>query len=131
MYEAGRMVRIRPVERTQQFMEITDLEGMIEADDPVRAIWAFVERLDLTGYYAKIKSKLGQAGSPSYDPRVEIALWIYAYSQGVSSAREVERLCREKRSWRWLCGDGVINYHTLSDVRIRYGVCARRLRAYY
>ena len=120
MCDARRMVKLRPVERTQQFMEITDLERMVATDDPVRAIWAFVEQLDLTGYYARIKSRVGEAGSPSYDPRVGVALWIYAYSRGISSAHEVERLCKEKRSWRWLCGDRAINYHTLSDFRIRY-----------
>ena len=97
MCDARRMVKLRPVERTQQFMEITDLERMVATDDPVRAIWAFVEQLDLTGYYARIKSRVGEAGSPSYDPRVGVALWIYAYSRGISSAHEVERLCKEKR----------------------------------
>ncbi|MFH1245398.1 MAG: IS1182 family transposase [Candidatus Omnitrophota bacterium] len=111
-------LRMRPVERKQYFMETISLEDMAAEDDTVRAIWAFVERLDLTAYYNKIKSKVNEAGSPAYNPKVLLAMWIYAYSQGISSAREVEKLSREVRNWRWLCGDQPINYHTLSDFRI-------------
>lgn len=111
-------LRMRPVERTQYFMETVSLEDMAAGDDPVRAIWAFVEQLDLSSYYNKIKSKINEAGSPAYNPKVLLAMWIYAYSQGISSAREVEKLSSEVKTWRWLCGDQAINYHTLSDFRV-------------
>lgn len=111
-------VRMRPIERKQYFMETVSLEDIVTEDDPVRAIWAFVEKLDLTAYYNKIKSKVNEAGSPAYNPKVLLAMWIYAYSQGISSAREVEKLSQEMKTWRWLCGDQPINYHTLSDFRV-------------
>ena len=111
-------LRMRPVERKQYFMETVNLEDMAAEDDMVRAIWAFVERLDLTAYYNKIKSKVNEAGSPAYNPKVLLAMWIYAYSQGISSAREVEKLSQEMKTWCWLCGDQPINYHTLSDFRV-------------
>src|SRR3989338_8832116 len=111
-------LRMRPVERKQYFMETVSLEDMAAKDDTVRAIWAFVERLDLTAYYNKIKSRVNKAGSPAYNPKVLLSMWIYAYSQGISSAREVEKLSKEAKTWRWLCGDQPINYHTLSDFRI-------------
>lgn len=111
-------LKMRPVERKQYFMETTSLEDMVAEDDAVRAIWAFVERLDLRAYYNKIKSKVNEAGSPAYNPKVLLAMWIYAYSQGISSAREVEKLSQEIKTWRWLCGDQPINYHTLSDFRV-------------
>ncbi len=111
-------LKMRPVERKQYFMETTNLEDMVAEDDVVRAIWAFVERLDLSAYYNKIKSKINQAGSPAHNPKVLLAIWIYAYSQGISSAREVEKLSQEMKTWRWLCGNQPINYHTLSDFRV-------------
>ncbi len=113
-------LRMRPVERTQYFMEAVNLEDMAAEDDAVRAIWAFVERLDLTSYYNKIKSKINEAGSPAYNPKVLLAMWIYGYSQGISSAREIEKLSKEVKRWRWLCGDQAINYHTLSDFRVSH-----------
>ena len=111
-------LKMRPVERKQYFMETVSLEDMAAEDDTVRAVWAFVEKLDLTAYYNKIKSRANEAGSPAYNPKVLLAMWIYAYSQGISSAREVEKLSREVKAWRWLCGDQPINYHTLSDFRV-------------
>lgn len=111
-------LKIRPVNRKQYFMETANLEDMVSEDDPVRAIWAFVEQLDLSSYYNKIKSRINEPGSPAYDPKMLLSMWIYAYSQGVSSAREVERLSSEMKAWRWLCGDQPINYHTLSSFRI-------------
>lgn len=111
-------LRMRSVERKQYFMETVNLEDMAAEDDVVRAIWAFVEKLDLAAYYNKIKSKVNKAGSPAYNPKVLLAMWIYAYSQGISSAREVEKLSQEMKAWRWLCGDQPINYHTLSDFRV-------------
>jgi len=111
-------LKMRTVERKQYFMETVNLEDMVAEDDMVRAIWAFVERLDLIAYYNKIKSRVNEAGSPAYNPKVLLAMWIYAYSQGISSAREVEKLSQETKTWRWLCGDQPINYHTLSDFRV-------------
>lgn len=113
-------LKMRPINRKQYFMETANLEDMVSKDDPVRAIWAFVEQLDLTSYYSRIRTRLNEAGSPAYNPRLLLAMWIYAYSQGISSAREIERLSSQMKTWRWLCGDQVINYHTLSDFRTGY-----------
>jgi hypothetical protein len=49
-----------------------------------------------------------------------ISLWIYASKDGVSSAREIGRLCQYHPAYQWLTGLEVVNYHTLADFRIRY-----------
>jgi transposase len=33
-----------------------------------------------------------------------LALWIYATSEGVGSARALERLCEAHDAYRWICG---------------------------
>jgi hypothetical protein len=58
------------------------------------------------------------AGRPVWDPRLLISLWIYAYKDGVSSAREIARLCEYHPAYQWLTGLEVVNYHTLADFRI-------------
>lgn len=58
------------------------------------------------------RSKLGWAA------KVMISEWIYGYSEGVSAAREKERLCEYDPAYQWLTGMKVINYHSLSDFRI-------------
>lgn len=49
-----------------------------------------------------------------------ISLWLYAYKDGVSSAREIARLCEYHPAYQWLTGLEVVNYHTLADFRIRH-----------
>jgi hypothetical protein len=46
---------------------------------------------------------------------------------GVGAAREVERLCRDHRAYRWICGGVAVNYHTLSDFRVVHGAALDEL----
>jgi transposase len=108
---------LRPV-RNQVEWTARDLDSWLPDDHPARAIWAFLERLDLSAFYASIKSVLGHAGHPVTDPQVLLALWLYATSEGIGSARQIARLCGEHDAYRWLCGGVPINYHTLSDFRV-------------
>jgi hypothetical protein len=45
------------------------------------------------------------------------SIWIYAYSKGTGSAREISRLCEYDPAYQWLTGMEPINYHTLADFR--------------
>lgn len=107
---------LRPV-RNQVEWVARDLDTTLPDDHPARAIWAFLERLDLSAFYASIKSVQGHAGHPTTDPQVLLALWLYATSEGIGSARQIDRLCQEHDAYRWLCGGVPVNYHTLSDFR--------------
>jgi hypothetical protein len=49
-----------------------------------------------------------------------MALWIYSYSEGVSAARELSRMCGYEPGCQWLTGMQAINYHTLSDFRVEH-----------
>jgi len=49
-----------------------------------------------------------------------ICLWIYAYSEGVSAAREVGRRSEYHPAYQWLTGMKSVNYHSLSSFRVRY-----------
>lgn len=113
--EAARVVR--PV-RTQIAWTPRSLDDALPDDHPARAIWAFVERLDLGAFYAQIKAVVDGPGRPAADPRVLLALWVYATSQGVGSARQVARLCDEHDAYRWLRGGVPTNYHLLSAFRV-------------
>jgi transposase len=110
---------VRPVRDQMEWMP-RSLDELLPEDHPARAIWAFLERLDLSDFYASIQSVVGQAGHPATDPQVLLALWLLATSEGVGSARQIDRLCREHDAYRWLCGGVSINYHTLSDFRVAH-----------
>lgn len=109
--------RVVEANRAQLRLVPLDLERMVAEDHQARAIWAFVERLDLSEFYERIQSKEGKAGRPATDPRILLALWMLATADGVGSAREIERLCEVHLAYMWVCGGVKVNHHTLSDFR--------------
>lgn len=111
---------LRP-DREQLYWDMIDLESQIEADHLVRVIWAFVETLDLSALYAAIRARDDVAGRPTADPKVLLALWLHATTEGIGSARALERLCRSHAAYRWLLGGVPVNYHGLSDFRAGHG----------
>ncbi|HKV09613.1 MAG TPA: IS1182 family transposase [Thermoanaerobaculia bacterium] len=111
-------LRLRQPNRSQVELKPQSPEDLVEEDDPVRAIWEVTGKLDLSGFYTEVRSRQGQAGRDATDPRLLVALWVYAATQGVGSARELDRLCESHRAYQWLCGGVSLNYHTLSDFRV-------------
>lgn len=74
--------------------------------------------MDLSAFSAGLRVQVGKAGRPATDVRLMVALWLWASTEGEGSARELERLCEEKDSYRWLCGGVDVNHHTLGDFRV-------------
>ena len=85
--------RLVAVNRQQMVMRAIEVELLIEEDHSARSIWELVGRLDRSRYYAQIGAVEGRAGREHTDPQVLISLWLYAYSRGISPAREVARRC--------------------------------------
>ena len=113
--------RLRPIERQQCAMHVESLDQRLPADHPARDVWAYVEHLDLSALYAPIKAVEGGRGRDATDPRVLLALWLYATIDGVGSARKLDDLCASDRAYEWLAGGASLNYHTLSDFRVEHG----------
>ena len=109
--------RLAAVNRRQMVMRAIDVERLIDEDHSARAIWELVGRLDLSLYYAEIAAVEGRAGREHTDPQVLISLWLYAYSRGISSAREMARRCEYEPAFQWLCGLEPISHRTLSGFR--------------
>ena len=109
---------IRHVNRQQMSWRAVDVEHLISADHPARAMWTLVGRLNLSAFYQAIESSTEEGGRPAIDPQLLISLWVYAYSQGIGSAREVARRCAYDPAFQWLTGWEEVNYHTLADFRV-------------
>ena len=112
---------IRHVNRQQMSWRAVDVEQLISEDHPARAIWTLVGRLDLRRFYENIESSAEEGGRPAIDPQLLISLWVYAYSRGIGSAREIERRCEYDPAFQWLTGMEPVNYHTLADFRVEQG----------
>ena len=109
--------RLKTINRKQLLLRPIDVERLVPDDHEVRAIWEFTGHLDLTAYYQAIHAVEGRAGCTAFDPRLLVSIWIYAYSKGIGSAREISRLCEYDPAYQWLTGMEPINYHTLADFR--------------
>ena len=112
--------RLRAVNRCQMVLRPTDVEQLIEAHHPARAIWEIVGQQNPDGFFEAIEAVEGVAGRSAWDPRLLISVWLYAYTTGVGSAREISRLCRYHPAYQWLTGLEEINHHTLSDFRVAH-----------
>jgi transposase len=119
--------RLRQAERRQVSLRPVSLEDLLPADHRARFVWAFAERLDLSALYGAIKAVEGHPGHPPADPRLLLALWLYATVEGVGSARELDRLCREHIGFEWLCGGVGMNPATLAQFRVAHGAVLERL----
>jgi len=109
--------RLRLADRLQLRLEALDLDSRLAPDHSARAIWRVLERLELARFYQPIKAVAGKPGQNTTDPKILIALWLYAISEDVSSAREIDRLCETHDAYRWICGGVSVNYHMISDFR--------------
>jgi len=124
---AAGKVRLREPERDQVALRVVDIDSLIGQEHPARVIWAYVEQLDLSAVERAIKAREHTPGQAPPSPRLLLALWLYATSQGVGSARALARLCESHDAYRWLCGGVSVNYHGLSDFRTGHGELLDRL----
>lgn len=113
--------RLRVPQRDQIEMHWASLDELLEADHAARVVWTAVCGLDLGRWLDEIKAVEGNVGRNATDPRLLVALWVFATLDGVGSAREIARLCTKHLAYQWLCGGVSINHHTLSDFRSQNG----------
>lgn len=121
--------RLLEPERDGVELRASSLDSLIGADHPARLIWAYVVELDLRELEARVKARDGVAGRPATSPRLLLGLWLYATSEGVVSARLLERLCERDDAYRWLCGGVGVNHRTLGDFRVEQEALLNRLLA--
>ena len=102
--------RVLTPDRDQIGWEMIDINALLPDGHAARLVWSFVTAMDLAKFHDLIGSREGEAGRPAADPRVLLALWLFATVEGVGSARELERLVERD-----------VAYHGLSDFRRRHG----------
>jgi transposase len=105
------------------------LEDWIDEQNPVRAIDAFVDALDL-GELGFDGIEPAATGRPGFHPSVLLKLYIYGYLNRVQSSRRLEREAGRNLELLWLLGRLVPDHKTIADFRKDNGsglrqVCAR------
>jgi transposase len=104
-------------QRDQVELHWASLDQLLESDHQARVVWAAVCGLNLSRWLEQIKAVEGHVGRDATDPRLLLALWVYATLDAVGSARELDRLCQKHLAYQWLCGGVSVNYHMLADFR--------------
>lgn len=110
--------RIKAACRIQYEFHNTTLDALIDENHPVRSVWAYVEALDLSLLYQNIQSVEGNAGRTAIDPKILLALWLYATIEGIGSAYVLTRYCKEHNAFRWICGGVDIERRTITNFRV-------------
>jgi transposase len=110
----------RPV-RNQIELKYCCIDDLLPSDHTARQVWELVEKIDISPLLARVESSEGGVGAPATDPRILLALWLFATIDGVGSAREVDELCRRDLAYQWICGAVSVNYHTLATFRSSVG----------
>src|SRR3954447_11344670 len=114
--DAGRP-RLRTPERDQIELRAVDLDRLIGPEHSARVIWDYVQGLDLRALEQSVRAREHTPGQAPVSPQLLLALWLYATSEGIGSARALARLCESHDAYRWLCGGVSVNYHGLADFR--------------
>lgn len=107
--------------RDQVEMQFFALDDLLPSDHRARIVWQFVRSLNLEPLYEMIQVTDNVAGRSAIDPKVLVTLWLQATLDGIGSARELGRRCETDIVYRWILGGVTVNYHTLSDFRVRHG----------
>src|SRR4051794_9282117 len=103
-------------DRTQVTLLPECLDDYIAEDNPVRAIDAFVEELDLKqlGFAGAAPAATGR---PAYHPAVLLKLYIYGYLNRIPSSRRLERESQRNVELMWLTGRLAPDFKTIADFR--------------
>jgi transposase len=109
--------RLREPVRDAVRLRAFDLDSLIDADHPARVIWAYAAKVDMTAFEAGVRSREGSPGMPQTSPHLLLALWLYATTDAIGSARALARACEGVSAYRWLCGEVGVNHRILSEFR--------------
>jgi transposase len=117
----------RPVDRDQPFLLPPDMRQWLPARHPVWLVIEAVRLLDTSAFHARRRT--GGAGAAGYDPDMMLTLLIWAYANGVTSSRRIERLCGQDVAFRVICAGHLPDHVTVARFRQQFADTAAALFA--
>ena len=104
-------------DRRQKVLFPDCIDEYVEADAPVRSFDAFVDQRVDVKKLGFVRSVPKETGTPGYDPRDLLKLYIYGYFYQVRSSRKLARECRCNVEMMWLINKLTPDFRTISDFR--------------
>lgn len=116
---------IEGADRNQATLFPERLDDYVGEDNPVRAIDAFVDALDLSALGFDVVPEA--TGRPGYHPATMLKIYVYGYLNQVQSSRRLERECGRNVELIWLTGSLKPDFKTVSDFRKDNGPAIRNV----
>jgi transposase len=121
---------VEGIDREQATLFPESLEDWVDQDNPVRAIDAFVDKLELSALgFDGVAPEV--TGRPAYHPSVLLKLYIYGYLVRVQSSRRLEREAARNVEAMWLACRLVPDHKTIADFRKDNGPAIKRVCAQF
>lgn len=103
--------------RYQTVLWPSSIDEYVSENNPVRAIDAYVETLDLANLAIQNSCSGLTAGQPAYHPSLLIKLYLYGYLNGLRSSRKLEREGARNLEVIWLLDNLRPSYKTIANFR--------------
>ena len=101
-------------------------EELVEADDMVRVIDAFVEALDMDSFGFESKGE-SDVGRPAFSNEVMLKIFLFCYMINVRNSRGIAKACRyDVRIW-WLAEGLKPKYRVVADFRKNNKTCFKKV----
>jgi len=115
-YEVILLNYIQGQDRNQLVLFPDLIDSCISEDNPVRAIDAFVDGLNMSelGFKRAIPARNGR---PGYDPRDLLKLYLYGYMNRIRSSRKLETETNRNIELMWLLKGLTPDFKTIADFR--------------
>src|SRR6267142_3279013 len=117
----------RPVDRDQPFLLPPDMRQWLPSGHAAHLVIEAVALLDTSAFHARRRT--GGAGAAGYDPDMMVTLLVWAYANGVTSSRRIERLCQQDVAFRVICAGHVPDHVTVARFRQQFAETAASLFA--
>jgi transposase len=116
---------IEGLDRSQSTFLPECIDDYVDEDNPVRAVDAFVDMLDLAALGFGVEPEA--TGRPGYHPATMLKLFVYGYLNQVQSSRKLERECGRNLELIWLMGRLKPDFKTIADFRRDNGAAIRQV----
>jgi transposase len=117
----------RRVDRDQAFLLPPDMRQWLPGSHPVWLVIEAVRLLDTSVLHARRKT--GGAGAAGYDPDMLVTVLVWAYANGITSSRRIERLCGQDVAFRVICAGNLPDHVTVARFRQQFAETAAELFA--
>lgn len=117
---SGQRLRTREPVREQAEMLFCTLDDALGKGHPARLLWNAVESLTLDAFVARAKAVEGRQGRDLLSVKMLLTLWLYATSEGILRAREIERRLQKDVAFRWIAGGEKVGRTKLAAFRVEH-----------